>query len=81
MVMCACHPRYSGKCEIGELWFRLAWAKSKAPISKTTAEMAGGLVQEVEHLPRKCEALSSNPSTAKKKKIIELVKIPLYRSS
>jgi hypothetical protein len=29
---------------------------------------AGEVSQVVEHLPSKCEALSSNPSTAKKKK-------------
>jgi hypothetical protein len=28
----------------------------------------GGLAQVVQHLPSKCEALSSNSSTAKKKK-------------
>jgi hypothetical protein len=30
--------------------------------------MATGLIQVVERLPSKCEALSSNSSTAKKKK-------------
>jgi hypothetical protein len=30
---------------------------------------AGGVVQVIEHLPRKGETLSSSPSTAKKKKI------------
>jgi hypothetical protein len=30
--------------------------------------MAGGVAQAVEHLPSKCEALDSNPSTAKKKR-------------
>jgi hypothetical protein len=29
---------------------------------------AGGVIQVVEHLPSKCEALSSNPSTKKKRK-------------
>jgi hypothetical protein len=29
---------------------------------------AGGVPQVVKHLPGKCEALSSNPSTAKKHK-------------
>jgi hypothetical protein len=32
------------------------------------AKRAEGEVQEVEYLSSKCEALSSNPSTAKKKK-------------
>jgi hypothetical protein len=40
------------------------------PISKkiTRAKWAGGMVQAVEHLLCNCEALSSNPSTTKKKK-------------
>jgi hypothetical protein len=33
-----------------------------------TQNRAGGVTQVVEHLPHKCEALSSNPSTAKKEK-------------
>jgi hypothetical protein len=33
-----------------------------------TQTRAGGVVQVVEYLPSKCEALNSNPSTAKKKK-------------
>jgi hypothetical protein len=36
--------------------------------TKLDRERAGGVAQVVEHLPRKCEALSSNPSPAKKKK-------------
>jgi hypothetical protein len=34
-----------------------------------TQKRAGGVVQVVEHLPSKCEALSSNPITAKNKQI------------
>jgi hypothetical protein len=30
--------------------------------------MAGGMAQVAEHLPSKCMALSSNPSTEKKRK-------------
>jgi hypothetical protein len=30
---------------------------------------AGGMAQAVERLPSKCKALSSNPSTAKKKSL------------
>jgi hypothetical protein len=38
-----------------------------SPIFKTTrAKSTGGIAQEVERLPRKCEALSSDPSTTKK---------------
>jgi hypothetical protein len=33
-------------------------------------KMAGGVIQVVEHLPSKCEALSSNSKTTKKKIII-----------
>jgi hypothetical protein len=43
------------------------------PISKkkpSQERRAGGVVQVVEHLPRKLEALSSNTSAAKKKKKI-----------
>jgi hypothetical protein len=32
------------------------------------AKMAGGMAQEVEYLPSKCEALSSNTTIWKKKK-------------
>jgi hypothetical protein len=34
---------------------------------------AGGVTQVVEHLPSKCEALSSNPITTKKKKSVTSV--------
>jgi hypothetical protein len=34
----------------------------------STHKCAGGVTQEVEHLPNKNKALSSNPRTAKKKK-------------
>jgi hypothetical protein len=40
---------------------------------------AGGVVQMVKCLPRRCEALSSNPSTAKKKKIYMPVILALRR--
>jgi hypothetical protein len=33
---------------------------------KNTSWKFGGVTQAVEHLPSKCEALSSNPSTTKK---------------
>jgi hypothetical protein len=35
---------------------------------KNTPFGVGGVTQVIEHLPSKCEALSSNPSTAKKEK-------------
>jgi hypothetical protein len=41
------------------------------PLSKITrAKRAGGMAQAVEHLPSKCDTLSSNPRTTKKKKKI-----------
>jgi hypothetical protein len=43
--------------------------KKQDPISKIfKTKRAGGMVQVAECLPSKCEAVSSNPSTAKKKK-------------
>jgi hypothetical protein len=39
------------------------------PISKIArVKRTGRVAQVVEHLPSKCEALNSNPSTAKRKK-------------
>jgi hypothetical protein len=35
---------------------------------KQEEKTAGGVAEVVERLPSKCEALSSNPSTAKKRK-------------
>jgi hypothetical protein len=43
----------------------------ETPISKITrAKWTGGMAQAIEHLLCKCEALSSNPSLTKKKKIL-----------
>jgi hypothetical protein len=43
---------------------RSALAKSETLSQKyPTQKRAGGVAQVVEHLPSKCEALSSNPST------------------
>jgi hypothetical protein len=62
-VIRTCHPSYSGKSEMGASWSRLAWAKSKIPISKiTSAKRAGGIAQVVKCLPGKWETLSSNSS-------------------
>jgi hypothetical protein len=48
---------------------RFAEAKKQDPISKIiAAKWAGGMTQAVEGLPCKHEALTSNPSTVKKKK-------------
>jgi hypothetical protein len=38
------------------------------PMSQTKTDIgAGGMAQSVEHLPSKCEALSSKPNAPKKK--------------
>jgi hypothetical protein len=48
-------------------------SKKQDLISKITrAKRSGGMAQVVEHLPSKCETLSSNPSTGKKKKVISV---------
>jgi hypothetical protein len=45
------------------------WAKSKTLSQKyPTQKWAGRVAQVVQCLPGKCEALSSNPNTTKKKK-------------
>jgi hypothetical protein len=38
------------------------------PSKYITSLMGWGMAQVVDHLPSKCEALNSNPSTTKKKK-------------
>jgi hypothetical protein len=52
--------------------------KKQDPISKIyRAKRAGSVVQGVEHLPSKCETLSSTPVPQKeKKKFYESLKIP-----
>jgi hypothetical protein len=43
------------------------------PFSKITrAKMAGGVAQVIEHLPSKCEVLSSNFSNANKKLVTKV---------
>jgi hypothetical protein len=64
-----CHPSDDRKHKIGGLWSRPAWVKSKTSISKITrTQKAGGVAQGVEFLSSKCKALTSNPSTCKKRK-------------
>jgi hypothetical protein len=41
--------------------------KNQGPVSKITAKRAGGMVQVVEFMPSKCNALDSNPNTIKNK--------------
>jgi hypothetical protein len=59
----ACNPNHSG----GSLLEASPGKCSQDPISENTQhKRAGEVTQMVEHLPSKCEALSSNASTAKK---------------
>jgi hypothetical protein len=63
-----CHPNLRGKLRSGGQKFQASLGKNQDPISKITrAKSAGGITQAVQHLPKKCEALSSNPSTIKNK--------------
>jgi hypothetical protein len=68
MVVHAYHPSYKRKCKIGGSWFRAAWAKSES-LSPKYPQQKGleGVSQVVDHLPSKCEALSSKPSTGPQK--------------
>jgi hypothetical protein len=65
-VVCAYSPSYSLS--------RNRRSECKTLFGKiSNAKRAGGMAQEVEHLPSKCKALSSNPSTAKNKKLINVI--------
>jgi hypothetical protein len=47
---------------------QVGWSRKQDPISKINrAKRAGGMVQVVEHLPRKLKVLSSKSRTTKKK--------------
>jgi hypothetical protein len=66
--------------------FQASLGKKQDLISKITrAKRAGGMVQDLEHFPRKHEVLSPNPSTEKKKKLTTTdllsIKIPLKGTS
>jgi hypothetical protein len=61
-----CHPNYGGKHKIEESWSWLAGAKKWDLISKVTRGQQAWLKQL--SLPSKWEDLSSNHSTAKRKK-------------
>jgi hypothetical protein len=67
----ACNLRYDRKCKIGGPKSRLPWAKSERNlISKITrAKGARDMTQVLEHLPNKCEVLSSTPFFFVKKKV------------
>jgi hypothetical protein len=71
LVAHACNPSNTGGSDQDDQGSRPAQTNSSQdPISKipNRKKRAGGVDQEVEHLPSKCEILSSNPSIKKKKK-------------
>jgi hypothetical protein len=71
IVVRACNPSYSGGRDQEAQSWRPAWANSlRDPILKNPSQnRTGGVAQVVKCLPSKCEALSSNPNTEKKKKV------------
>jgi hypothetical protein len=67
VVVCTCHPSDGRKTEVRP-WFRFAWQKVRPYPQNNQSKKSGGVVQVLEHLSSKCEALSSNPSTEKAKR-------------
>jgi hypothetical protein len=69
MVADTCNPSYLGSCYQEDSGSRPVGANSSQdPTLKIFNTKKGfGVTQVVEHLSSKCEALSSNPITAKKK--------------
>jgi hypothetical protein len=63
-----CHPIYRGKCKVGGSLSRPAWVKSETLSPKYLEQKGLEVAQTVEHLPSKCDALSSNSRTAPPKK-------------
>jgi hypothetical protein len=65
MVILTCHPSYVGK----QNKVQASPGRKQDCIPKiTNVKSSDGVAQMVEQLPSKCKTLSSNPSTAKKKK-------------
>jgi hypothetical protein len=65
----ACNPNYSGGRNTDDQGSKSAWANiSKYPMSKIPFTKMG----QQSGSESKCEVLSSNPSTAKKKKSIDI---------
>jgi hypothetical protein len=63
----ACNPSYLGGRDQEDCSSKPAQANSlQDPISNPPQNRVEGVPQVVEHLPSKCEALSSDPTTAKK---------------
>jgi hypothetical protein len=71
LVAPAYNPSNSGCRDQGDQDLKPAWATKPRPYLKNTQykKGAGRVTQVVECLPSKCEVLSSNPSTTKKKKM------------
>jgi hypothetical protein len=66
-VVHACHPRYVGGIGKNIMVPGKPQAKMRDPIQKVIkAKMIWGVASMEEHLPSKCEILSSIPSTIKK---------------
>jgi hypothetical protein len=66
MEACTCHASYEEIHKIGLLHCLAQPGEKWDPISKITrTKRIGGMARVIEHLPSKCEALSSNPSMAK----------------
>jgi hypothetical protein len=61
--LCTCHPSYGGKPKIGGWKYRLAWAKMRPYLQNYQSKK-----RSEEFMPNKHEALTSNHSTAGKKK-------------
>jgi hypothetical protein len=54
------------KAEVGELRAEASPGQKYKALSEKQTDRTGSGAQAVEHLPSKCKALSSNPSSAKK---------------
>jgi hypothetical protein len=69
-VVHACNPSYSGGRNQKDHSSKPAGKINCETLSQkySTQNRAGGVTQVIQCLPNKCEALSSNPSTAKQRK-------------
>jgi hypothetical protein len=76
MVLCSCHPSYGKKHKIGRYQSKLAQPgqKLRSYLKTNREQKDGDVAQAVECLHSKHKALSSNPSTTTKKKVVELQK-------
>jgi hypothetical protein len=77
-VACTWNPSYAGRRDQKDHGSRPTWAISKTLSQKYpthththTQAKADGVAQVIEHLPNKCEAVSSNTSTSKRKKVTD----------